>query len=328
MRDMLIDFAPMEGVTAAPYRRLHSKYFGGVDRYYAPFISPTADRRFTPKELRDILPENNGGIRLVPQLLTKNAGDFLWAAGELKAMGYDTVNLNVGCPSGTVTAKGKGAGMLAFPEALDAFLGEIFENAPCKISVKTRLGMNEPEEFWAILDIFNRYPIDELIIHPRVRRDFYREKVRTEYFAEAVARAKMPLGFNGGIVTAADCRERMDEFPSAVAIMLGQGLAADPFLAARVKAMPLGGVKAIREFHDELFEAYAKDFQSRNNAMQRMKELWTYLILSFAHGEKAAKGIKKAKNAEEYLSAANALFSDCPLREQAAAVPAAAEGNM
>lgn len=316
MRLMRIDAAPMEGITGAAFRRCHAKYFGGIDRYYAPFISPTSDRRFTPRELRDVAPEHNEGIALVPQLLCKNAADFLWAAGELKAMGYDRVNLNAGCPSGTVTAKGKGAGMLGDPEALDAFLGEVFASAPCHISVKTRLGLTEPEEFWPILEVYNRYPIDELIIHPRVRKDFYKEKIRTGFFTEAVKRAKMPLGFNGGVVTAADCRERMEEFPGCVSVMLGQGLAADPRLAARVRGLAVGGVETLREFHNELFESYALQFGSRNNAMQRMKELWTYLARSFGGSEKAAKAIKKAKNAEDFLSAAEGLFRNCPLLDE------------
>jgi len=303
----------MEGITGAPYRHLHAKYFGGVDCYYAPFISPTAEHRFTPREMRGILPENNEGIQLVPQLLTKNAADFLWAAGELKAMGYERVNLNAGCPSGTVTAKGKGAGLLADMAALDAFLSEIFEKAPCRVSVKTRLGMAEPEEFWAILEVYNRYPIEELIIHPRVRKDFYREPVRTEFFADAVKKAKMPLSFNGGIVSSADCRGVMERFPGCICVMLGQGLIADPWLGAKARGLPTGSVETLREFNRELFEYYAEAFGSRNNAMQRMKEMWTYLIRSFSDSEKAGKRIKKARSAEEFLAAAEAVFRDCPL---------------
>lgn len=318
MINMLIDFAPMEGITGAAYRRAHKKYFGGVDRYYAPFISPTAEHRFTPKELRDILPEYNEGLSLVPQLLTKNSADFLWAAAELKAMGYDTVNLNAGCPSGTVTAKGKGAGLLAQPKALDSFLAEIFDKAPCSVSVKTRLGMAEPEEFWEILEVYNKYPIAELIIHPRVRADFYRNPVRKEHFEQALAAAKMPVSFNGGIVTAGDCCRCATAYPDVSAIMLGQGLVSDPFLAARAKGLPTGGKDRIKAFHDELFTDYAQQFQSRNNAMQRMKELWTYLIRLFGDSEKAAKGLKKAKNAQEYLAVAEAVFTELPLLENSA----------
>ncbi len=305
---ILIDCAPMEGLTGAAFRRCHSRFFPGVDRYYAPFISPGADRRFTPKELRELLPENNEGFVLVPQILTKNAGDFLWCSGELKAMGYDCVNLNAGCPSGTVTAKGKGAGLLADAEALDRFLAEIFENAPCRVSVKTRLGLRDPEEFGPIMEIYNKYPMDELIIHPRVREDFYRENVRREYFDRAYKSAAMPLSYNGGIESPADFAEVIGRWPLLRAVMLGQGLMADPFLAAGAKGLDCGGVETIKEFHDALFEECARDFQSRNNAMQRMKELWTYLTKSFPGCEKQLKKIKKARSAEEYLSAAQEIF--------------------
>ena len=123
-------FAPLEGVTGSEFRRAHHRWFPGVDAYYMPFLSPTQDHVFTPRELRNVLPEHNQGFRAVPQLLTKNPEDFLWCAGELAAMGYGEVNLNLVCPSGTVTAKGKGAGMLARPEELDCFLDTVFSQAP------------------------------------------------------------------------------------------------------------------------------------------------------------------------------------------------------
>ena len=315
---MRIDFAPMEGITGAAFRRCHKKYFSGVDRYYSPFISPSGDHIFTKRDKLEIYPEYNEGIDLVPQLMAKNADDFLWAAGELAAMGYKSVNLNAGCPSGTVTAKGKGAGMLSDVVALDAFLEKIFDKAPCSISVKTRLGMNEPEEFWDVLDVYNKYPISELIIHPRVRKDFYREKPRMEYFGAAVEKAKMPISFNGGIVSADDCIKIMERFPTLEAVMLGQGIVADPFLAEKVKGISKPDVKVLREFHRELFESYAQQFQSRNNAATRMKELWHYFIQLFGDSEKLGKVIKKAKNAEEFLSATETVFREKPLLERSA----------
>lgn len=311
-----MDMAPMEGITGSAFRRLHSEYFPGVDRYYTPFLSPTGEHIFTPKEMREILPENNEGIDLVPQLLTKSASDFLWAAGELKAMGYGEVNLNAGCPSGTVTAKGKGSGMLADPESLDAFLGEVFEQAPCRVSVKTRLGMESPEEFGPILEIYNKYPISELIIHPRVRKDFYRNPPRRESFEKALAQSRNPVSYNGGLVTPTDVAECAETYPGVKAIMLGQGLVSDPFLAGKVKFGAKGDRVLLREFHHRLFAAYAEQFQSRNNAVQRMKELWTYLIRSFGDSQRHGKKILKAKNAEDYLAAAEAVFRDLPLLEQ------------
>lgn len=170
----MVSLAPMEGLTTIYYRRALARWFGGVDRYFTPFLTPTQDHRFTKRELREVLLEHNGGLPTVPQLLTRNAEDFLWAAGELAAMGYREVNLNLGCPSGTVVAKGKGSGFLAHPAELDAFLEEIFSKAPCAISVKTRIGLKDPEEFPVLLAIYRKYPLAELIVHPRVRTDMYK----------------------------------------------------------------------------------------------------------------------------------------------------------
>lgn len=303
----------MEGITGAAFRRLHHKYFPGIDRYYTPFLSPTADRRFTPREQREFYPEYNEGLPLIPQILTKNADDFLWAAGELKAMGYREVNLNAGCPSGTVTAKGKGAGLLADLAALDAFLEEIFAHADCKISVKTRLGLNDPEEFEPILEIYNRYPLSELIVHPRVRKDFYRHPVRTEFFDQAYEKSKNPISYNGSIVTKADFENCQKKYPKLTAIMVGQGLCSNPFLSGTVKFCEKTEKNRLKLFHDELFLAYSEQFQSKNNAAQRMKELWFYWFRLFSDSQKLGKQLMKSRNAEEYLAAVTAIFRELDL---------------
>lgn len=310
---MYLDFAPMEGITGAAFRRLHREYFPGVDRYYAPFLSPTKEHVFTPRELREILPEHNKGVVLVPQILTKVSEDFLWMAGKLHAMGYGEINLNVGCPSGTVTAKGKGAGMLADPQSLDRFLEEIFARTPCAVSIKTRLGMEEPEEFEAVLEIYNKYPLSELIVHPRVRKDFYRHPVRLEAFEKALAESKNPVSYNGGLVTAADCSACVGKYPQVKAIMLGQGLVSDPFLVGKIKHGAAGSKEVLREFHDRLLESYAEQFGDRNNAVRRMKELWFYLLRSFADSDKHGKKLMKTKRPEEYSAAAAAIFRDLTL---------------
>ena len=160
-------FAPMEGLTDSIYRKLHHKYFPGVDRYYMPFLSPTIHRQLTHREERELPFADSVPFVAVPQILTKVPEDFLWAAQVCADRGYDEVNLNVGCPSGTVVSKGKGSGMLLDPMALDAFLEEIFEKSPLPVSVKTRLGIQDPNEFPALLEVFNRYPIQELTVHPR-----------------------------------------------------------------------------------------------------------------------------------------------------------------
>ena len=190
---MRLDFAPMEGITGYRHRLTHKRVFGGVDQYYMPFISPTIHRSFTHRELRDISPEHNEGLNAVPQVLCKVAEDVLWAAGELHAMGYGEVNLNLGCPSGTVVSKSKGSGMLRDLAALEAFLTTVYEKAPVPISIKTRLGLENPEEFGPILELFNRFPIHELTIHPRVRKEFYKGEVHMDAFRKASQNAKCPF---------------------------------------------------------------------------------------------------------------------------------------
>ena len=310
-------FAPMEGVTGAIYRTVHHRFFPQVDRYYMPFLSPTQDHVFTPRELRNILPEHNLGFQAVPQLLTKNADDFLWAAGELFAMGYEEVNLNLGCPSGTVTAKGKGAGMLADPAGLDRFLDQVFSAVRGSVSVKTRLGMEEPEEFGPLLEIFGRYPISLLIIHPRVRQDFYRRPVRLEEFDRALESYRGPVCYNGGLVSPQDCRAFAARRPQVSRLMLGQGLLADPALVRQCRGGPPPAREELRAFHDQLYASYLEVFANQRAAVFHMKEVWSYLSRLFQGREKAMKAIKKAAGDRDYRGAVEEMFR-LPLLERAA----------
>lgn len=314
---MELYFAPLEGITGAEFRRAHHTYFGGVDKYYAPFISPTCDHLFTPKEKRNLLPEHNAGIPLVPQLLTKNPDDFTWAADELFAMGYDEVNLNLGCPSGTVVAKGKGSGMLKDPEYLNEFLYQIYRKASGKISLKTRLGLTDPEEFHRILTIFSRYPVPLLIIHPRVRMDYYKVPIRMEYFEQALADYQGALCFNGGLTTAGGVADFANRYPGVDRVMIGQGLLANPALGLQVKGAGTLERDKLRGFHDELYHGYLENFKSERNTVFHMKELWLFLQRSFDGGEKLFKQIKKAQDSTHYESAVEEIFRTLPLRQDA-----------
>ena len=314
---MRYDFAPMEGITGALFRRLHHQFFPGVDRYYMPFLSPTRDHVFTPRELREILPENNPDAEVIPQLLTKVPEDFLWAAGELAAMGYQTVNLNLGCPSGTVVAKGKGSGMLADPTALDAFLDAVFSRAPCAVSVKTRLGLSDPEEFGPLLEIYNHYPLAELIVHPRVQKDGYRHPVRLEAFAPILAASRHPVCFNGGLVTTQDCRDLVGRFSGICGVMIGQGLVANPALVRQIRGGPGADRETLRAFHEALFGGNSQLFGSAHNAMMRMKELWAYLIRLFRDSGPYAKRLRKARDPQTFSQAVDAVFQELELLPEA-----------
>ena len=232
---MTLYFAPLEGVTDAVFRRIHHECFPGVSKYFIPFISPTQNLAFTSRDWAAIAPENNIGVPAVPQLLAKDAALFLWAAQALCDMGYPEVNLNLGCPSGTVTAKGKGSGLLADVPALERLLDGIFEKPPIPVSIKTRIGYARVEEWDRLLDVFARYPIHELIIHPRTRAEFYRGTPHADAFAKAYGTLGMPLCYNGDLFSEADCLELTRHFPNTHALMLGRGLIANPAFSPPIR---------------------------------------------------------------------------------------------
>ena len=313
-----IDLAPMEGVTDCLYRQAQNRFFGGVDRYYTPFLSPGQGGVFNKKELAQIAPEQNQGIDLVPQLLTRRAEDFIGAARRLEQMGYRRVNLNLGCPSGTVTAKGKGAGFLAVPHELDRFLEQIFSALTMEISVKTRLGMKDPAEFPPLLEIFQRYPIAELIVHPRVRQDFYKEPARREIFLQIAPQCALPLCYNGDLTSPEQCRRMAEQAPGLRALMIGRGLIADPSLGRRLKGGPAASAQELRQFYGYLYENYSYAFQSPQNALRRMKELWRCLLPALGCDEKTAKRLRKAVQPAEYLALAQQIFDWYEQKQRAA----------
>lgn len=310
--------APMEGVTGFVYRRVHRRFFPGVDKYFMPFISPSQDHVFTKRDLRELSPEHNGGLTAVPQLLTRRADDFVWAAGALEQMGYREVNLNLGCPSGTVVAKGKGSGFLKRPAELDEFLSEIFSRVQIAISIKTRLGMWAPEEFGELLEIYNKYPAAELILHPRIQKDFYRHPARRAEFARYYKYSAAPVCYNGDLVTPGACGDCAAEFPTVERLMLGRGLIADPALIRRAKGGGAADRETLHAFHGALYEGYAEAFGSRRNAMLRMKEIWFYHIHLYQDAQRHAKAIRKAADTAAYETAVAAVFRELELREDAA----------
>ncbi len=302
-------FAPLEGVTDAIFRRVHRKHFPSVSRYYTPFFSPTVHRALTPREARELPPADALDVQVVPQLLTKSAEDFCWMSGVCKDLGYKQVNLNLGCPSGTVTAKGKGAGMLADLQALERFLDGIFQNSALPISIKTRLGMKDPEEFYSLLELYNRYPIIELTVHPRVRADFYNGKPNMELFDYAVQNSKNKLIYNGNLCTCSQIDEFSRHHPTVGAVMIGRGLIADPALLCERKATG----DQLKAYHDELLEEYLSAFGGSRNAMFRLKEHWHCMLQRFDADDKLKKRLRKVTDLSEYRAITAELFCNTPL---------------
>lgn len=303
-------FAPMEGLTDSIYRQLHHTYFPGIHRYYTPFLSPTVHRSLTPKEQRELPIADTLAYDVVPQILTKNAGDFLWMANQCADRGYREINLNLGCPSGTVTAKGKGSGMLTNPDNLDRFLDAIFSQAPVPISIKTRLGFNSREEFPALLDIFNRYPVAELTVHPRVRNAFYKGDVDMESFALAACNSVNSLCYNGNLYTMEQIQKLAVKFQRIDRVMIGRGLIGDPGMVTP------GGTtsESLEAFCRDLLEAYTEAFGSARNAMFRMKENWRYLSCRFEGSDKLYKQLRKTTDLDQYKAITAEIFRTLPLK--------------
>ena len=300
--------APMEGITGHIYRNSSEKYFHNIDKYFTPFIVPNQSVSLKTKELKDLLPQNNKGLNIVPQILTNDAEGFILTANKLKQLGYEEINLNLGCPAGTVVSKKRGSGFLAYPEELDKFLDEIYKIDNMKISIKTRLGKERADEFYKLIEIYNKYPLEELIIHPRTREDFYGNTPNLEVFKDALKLSKHSICYNGDIFTLNSYNKIINEFPEVNKVMLGRGILANPGLIGEIKNNEFANKEIIKMFHDEIFENYTILLNEDKNAMYRMKELWGYMSHIFTNNKKYYKKIKKAQKAIDYKNAVNSLF--------------------
>ena len=312
--------APMEGLTGFVFRNAYQKHFGDIDTYFTPFIN---NKKMNYKEIKDILPEHNKGMHVVPQILTNRAEDFLAIAKELGNYGYESVNLNLGCPSGTVVTKHRGAGFLAVPEELDHFLEEIFADCPLRISVKTRIGINDAGEWERILSIYEKYPMEELIIHPRVQKDFYNNTPDMDAFLYAVENSRHTLCYNGDICSVDDYKawiQKMEgkdrEHGSGSTaqhtehMMLGRGILKNPGRVGELMGHAPITKDQFHAFHDDVLKGYLDVMSGERNTLFRMKELWFYFAKYFTEPEKYVKQIKKTQRVAEYRVIVDNLFRE------------------
>lgn len=331
---MKIYYAPLEGITGYIYRNAFHQNFGSANKYFTPFLSPGEKKKLSEKEKNDILPAHNEGMYAVPQLMSKNAKNVVRACEMLRDYGYEEVNLNIGCPSGTVVNKGRGAGMLANLETLNNFLEEVFTNTELSISIKTRIGMEHEEEWREILNIYNQYSLKELIVHPRLRKDFYNGSPSYEAFAYAMEHSKNPLCYNGDINTLQDYMQIKERFPDLEQVMIGRGFLRNPFLLQQLQEFEnqVGAdvvnldveqdiqqrfvdsvqqqidMERLRNFHTMLLQGYKECMSGDTPVLFKMKELWFYMQKLFPDNEKLYKKIRKTKSLSEYESIAKAAF--------------------
>ena len=308
---MQIYFAPLEGITGYVFRNAYAKYYGGVDKYFTPFITPHTKKLMNSREKRDILPENNVGLNVVPQVLTNKAEELIDVCHRLNEYGYEEVNLNLGCPSKTVTAKGKGSGFLEEPRALEEFFDRFFKASGTKLSIKTRIGVSEVEEAEKLFRVFERFPFEEVIIHARLQQEFYQGTPHYDVFEEYLNRTKLSLCYNGDIRTREDLENLNIKWEKCDKFMLGRGLLFQPAALLRNADGTMDKAQEIQKFkcfHDELVEGYDSYMCGDRNTLFKMKELWGYWSVQFPGQEKLLKQIKKANTLVEYRPLVNALI--------------------
>lgn len=304
-------FAPMEGITGYIYRNAYHAFFGeNLDKYFAPFINANLSESFKSRELNDILPENNNDIYLVPQIMTNRAKDFLHTSSKLHKLGYEEINLNLGCPSKTVVTKYRGSGFLAKQKELKEFLEEVFESNDTQVSIKTRIGIAKAEEFYELIDIYNQYPLKELIIHPRLQTDYYNNKPNLEIFAEALKLSKNPVCYNGDIHTLEDYKDLTERFPTINTIMLGRGLLYNPFLICQINGKEELDKNQLWEFHNKIYTDYQSVLFGEKNVLFKMKEFWHYFSHMFSNPDRYIKKIKKAQKLYEYETVVTSIFKE------------------
>lgn len=323
----------MEGITGYPFRNAFQQCFPGIDRFYTPFLSANDTFSFTTREIRDTDPERNHVPDLVPQIITNNSEMFIWAIEEMMKLGYNEVNLNVGCPSGTVVAKGKGSGMLRSPDRLDEFFEESFEllhkrgihccanasdeeavtSPSVRISVKTRIGIHDASEVGDIIPIYNRYPLSEVIVHGRVQKEFYKGGIHYDVFRKFIEESRHHLVYNGDICTKADYERISALFPETDTVMIGRGLLMNPSLVREIKGGEKATLEEIKHFHETLIDNYIPEMGSDKNLLFKVKEYWNWLSKSFSGSERYMKDIRKAHSLAEYRAAVRNLMANCEL---------------
>ncbi len=310
-RQDVIELAPMRGFTDAIFRNALDALFDGIDIMMAPFISSVSGTRVKPKLLRDLLPENNARRDLIPQILGKSADEFIVMAQALYDLGYDTVNWNLGCPYAKVAKKQRGSGLLPYPDRIDAFLEQVNATIPNRLSVKVRLGRFHCDELFELMPIFNRYPLVEVIIHPRTGVQMYSGQVNLDAFQVCAEQSVHPVVYNGDIVSLDSFRQLKQKLHNVSAWMIGRGILSNPFLPEIIKS----GQEAIstpmvrfRAFHDLLFKNYSRRLNGPSHLLQRMKGLWRYLARHLEGGERLLKQIRKANKIERYQQVVDTYF--------------------
>ncbi len=303
--------APLKGVTDAIFRNIFDQFYGGVDWAVAPFVSTVSAARIKPKYLRDLLPQINTGMPIVPQIMSKSDVDFMVMAAALFDMGYAHINWNLGCPYPMVAKKGRGSGMLPYPDRIESFLDRVIPAIPNQLSIKMRLGRHRKEEIVEMLPILDRYPLKLLIIHPRTGMQMYEGQPDLEAFSLCLQQTRHSVVYNGDIVKRSDFFRLSRRFPEVAAWMIGRGAIQDPYLPLLIKGCAMDDAQRMRRFerfHEALLSAYETKLSGTSHLLDRMKCLWAYFQEAFVDGRLVGKRIRKTRSMDQYRSITKTFF--------------------
>ena len=306
--------APLQGSTDFDFRTTLAESFGGIDKYFIPYLSYGKGREIKKSQLREVFPENNGSLPVVPQVLFSDQTELFDLVNILIDYGYSEINLNLGCPYPMATNKGRGAAWLEKSEVLGEVLQQLYtRNFATKFSVKMRAGMTNDQDAKAIFEVLNRFPLEELIFHPRTADQMYDGKANPQLFVEAISLVKHPIVYNGDIFSVKDFQELQILLPEQNSWMIGRGLLINPALAAQMKGEifePKALRKQMREFHDQLLVAYSTRLQGDGHIVMKMSQFWAYFSESFENPHKAMKLVKKSSSLLKYNAAVTEIFKN------------------
>ena len=311
-QQFILSLGPFQGITDFIYRQVFQNHFEGIDKFYTPFF--TAIHKVNSKNLQgsEIDPKLNNIAQLVPQILTNDHTELFHFSEHCAGLGYQEININLGCPYPRVAKKKRGSGLLPYPDSVDEMLDNHFKNSPLATGIKCRLGYDSATEITALAKVFNRYPISELVIHARTGKQLYKGQVLLDDFSAILPELQINPGYNGDIFTPAEFIDRSKRFTEIKHFMLGRGILSDPFLAADIRKIPVNTDRKqlVYQFVVELYEQRRAFSNNNPSAIGRMKELWSYLKYSFDEPQTIWRKIKKNTSFSDYEAAVDQIFEN------------------
>jgi tRNA-dihydrouridine synthase B len=296
--------SPLQGFTDFKFRNAFNKHFGGIDTFYSPYIRLNGKLVVKAAYEKDILPENNLNLEVIPQIMTNSAEEFLFVSKYVQQFGYKELNWNLGCPYPMVTKRGMGSGLISEFEKIDDILNKVHSESDIIVSMKMRMGYDNSDEILSTLPILDKYPLKNIAIHARIGKQLYKGGVDLRAFQKCVDNTKHKLYYNGDITSVSKFNEMVDRFPSIDHWMIGRGIIADPFLPNMIKNnttdYPKNRIDIFREFHEELFLEYEHALSGEKHLLMKMLHFWEYFSTSFNDPHKTFKRIKKSKSIRAY----------------------------